>query len=127
MLKSCMKPVVLGSCWLLASCALSQAQPDAPAVITQPSAASRLELLTAVSAALKVANVTLAEDALTRSSTLIIERAHPRDASGRQLSGRDFDRPQHFQLVKNGRRCLLIHQESRQRTELKKTRCAPVR
>jgi len=123
MLKSCMKAVVFGCCFLLGSCAVSQAQPDTPAVITQPSAASRAELLTAVSAALGVANVTLADDALTRSSTLIIEHVHPRDASGRQLSGRDFDRPHHFQLVKSGERCSLIHQESGKKTELRETAC----
>lgn len=125
MLRSYMQPVVLGSCLAVASCAVSQAQPDMPAVITQPSAASRAELLAAVSAALKVANVTLADDALMHSSTLIIEHVHPRDAGGRQLSGRDFDRPQHFQLVKSGERCSLIHQESGKRMQLQATACAP--
>lgn len=125
MLKPCVKSTILGSCLLMAACAMSQAQPDTPAVITQPSAASRAELLAAVGALLEVGNVTLADDALTRSSALIIERVRSRDASGRQLSGRDFDRPQHFQLLRSGGRCVLLHQESGKRTELRETACEP--
>lgn len=108
---------------LLSACASSQAQPDAPAVITQPSAASRAELLAAVSSALNVANVTLADDALTKTSTLTIERTRLRDASGRQLSGRDLDKPQLFQLVKNDTHCVLIHEGSSKRIALPKTTC----
>lgn len=111
---------------LLAACASSQAQPDAPAVITQPSAASRAELLAAVTSALNVADVTLADDALTKTSTLTIERTRLRDASGRQLNGRDLGRPELFQLVKNGARCELIHQGSGKRVELAKTACEQI-
>lgn len=116
---------ILGSTALLASCALSQAQPDTPAVIVQPTAASRAELLAAVTGALDNASLTLAADALTHSSSLIVERTRLRDASGRQLSGRDLDRPQHFQLVEHGGRCVLIHQESGRRIELTRTTCRP--
>lgn len=126
MLKLCVQPLALGSFFFLTSCALSQAQPGTPAVIVEPSAASRAALLSAVSDALGVANVTLADDALTRSSTLIIEHTRPRDAGGRQLNGRDLDRPQHFQLVQNGARCTLIHQESGKRMQLKQTVCMPI-
>lgn len=117
------KGFVVGGVFLLSACVSSQAQPDAPAVITQPSAASRAELLTAVTSALNVANVTLADDALTKTSTLTIERTRLRDASGRQLSGRDLDKPEVFRLVKNGANCVLIHQGSGKRFELAKTVC----
>lgn len=109
--------------FLLSACASSQAQTDAPALITQPSTASRAELLTAVTSALNVSNVTLADDALTQSSTLTIERTGLRDASGRQLNGRDLDKPELFQLVKNGTHCVLIHQGSGKRFDLAKTTC----
>lgn len=120
-----MKPIVFCGIFLLSACASSQAQPDAPAIITQPSAESRAELLAAVSTALKVTNVLLADDALTKASTLTIERARVRDASGRQLSGRDLDKPELFQLVRSGTRCVLIHQGSGRRMELTKTNCEP--
>lgn len=117
------KLLVASVATLLSACASSQAQPDAPAVITQPSAASRAELLAAVTSVLKVANVTLADDALTKTSTLTIERTRLRDSSGRQLNGRDLGRPEVFQLVKNDARCVLIHKGSGRRVELAKTAC----
>lgn len=119
-----MKPIVFCGIFLLSACALSQAQPDAPAVITQPSTESRAELLAAVTSALNVANVLLADDALTKASTLTIERAPMRDASDRQLGGRDLGKPELFQLVKSGAHCVLIHQGSGKRFELPRTTCA---
>src|SRR5262245_10150317 len=110
---------------LLSACATSQAQPDVPAHIVAPSADSRAELLAVVASVLKADNIKLADDALTTSSALVIERPHPRDAAGRQLSGRDFGKPDHFRLVKAGTRCVLIHQESGARTELQKSHCEP--
>lgn len=118
-----MKLTVASLAILLSACASSQAQPDAPAVISQPSAASRAELLAAVTSVLNVSNVTLADDALTKTSILTIERTRQLDASGRQLSGRDLDKPEVFQLVTNGSHCVLIHQGSGKRVDLPKTTC----
>ena len=97
--------------------------PEQPARISRPSPESRAELLRAVNTALHTSGVTLADDALTTSDKLIIERVPARDASGQRLSGRDFDRPQHFLLVKADRECVLVHQESGQRFPLKDVDC----
>jgi hypothetical protein len=97
-----------------------------PAIIVKPTKESRAELARVVSSALNGAPVTLADDALTRESLLIIERAHPRDANGVPLSGRDFGRPEHFRLVKIGERCALVHERTGERTTLPSTTCEPV-
>jgi hypothetical protein len=106
----------------LAGCA--HAAHDVPALITNPTAESRAELLRLVSRALNGASLTIADDALTRDSTLIIERARVRDASGVPLTGRDTGRPERFRLVKNGTRCVLVHEGSGRRWALSSTACA---
>lgn len=108
---------------LLCTCAF--AQPEALAIIDQPTRESRAELAQTVSDALYGAPVTLADDALTRDSRLIIEKAHPRDSSGVPLSGRERDKPEIFHLVKAGERCLLVHERTGQRTTLRSTTCVP--
>jgi hypothetical protein len=108
---------------LLSACASSQAQPDVPAVIISPSAASRADLLAAVTHALGVADITIADDALTTDSTLIIERSRILDSSGRQLSGRDYGKPEVFSLVKNGNHCVLVRMSNASRQVLAKTSC----
>jgi hypothetical protein len=114
--------VALGAC----SCGTLPAGNDLPAVIVRPSAPGRAELQQVVSGALSGAPVTLADDALTRDSTLIIERNQPRDANGVPLSGRELGRPEKFQLVKNGHDCVLIHEASGKRWTLKRTTCSPL-
>ncbi|MFL6577695.1 MAG: hypothetical protein ACJ8MR_13835 [Povalibacter sp.] len=91
--------------------------------VLNPTAESRAELLEAVNSALSSSAVTVADDALTDSNILIIERTPARDASGVRLSGRDFDRPQHFELRLSGSQCVLIHQESQRRFPLKQVKC----
>ena len=100
---------------LLSTCA--SAQPDVAAVIDKPTRESRVELAQAVSSALNGAPVTLADDALTQDSLLIIEKAH--------LSGRDFGTPEHFRLVKMGKHCALVHERTGKRTTLASTTCLP--
>jgi hypothetical protein len=109
----------------LAACHARSGPRDVPAVITNPTAESRAELVRTVSAALNGAPVTLADDALVRDGTLIIERAHPRDAAGTPLSGRESGRPEHFRLVMNGSRCVLVHDRSGRRWTLESATCAP--
>src|SRR5258708_13046062 len=82
---------------LLASCATSggkrPAEDGVPAVIVEPTPESRAALLQAVTDALGVEPL-LADDALTRGSTLIIERRH--------LEGRERALPEKFHLLKIG-------------------------
>ena len=108
----------------LAACATISGR-DLPAVLTNPTAETRAALARAVSGALHGAPVTLADDALTRDTTLIIERARPRTPDGVPLSGRERGRPEHFRLVKNGSRCVLVHERTGERWTLPAATCAP--
>ena len=109
----------------LSACKTATTQEDVPALIAEPTPESRAELTRVVSKALNGAPVTLADDALTQNSQLIIERNEPRDSQGRPLSGRDLGKPDHFQLVKAGPECILIHQANDKRYVLTDTTCAP--
>jgi hypothetical protein len=99
------------------------AQDDTPAVIVGPSENVRAELVRVVGEALGFSDVLIAEDALTRESSLFIERRPARDATGQRLSGRDYDRPERFDLVKQGNKCLLVHVSTSRRFELEDVRC----
>jgi hypothetical protein len=109
----------------LASCQTRSAPQDVPAVVTKPTAQSRSELLRVVSGALHGAPVTLADDALTRDNTLIVERAPHRDAEGRLLDGRETGRPERFRLVQSGSLCVLVQESTGQRWTLASATCAP--
>jgi hypothetical protein len=109
-------PLILGAC-------ASMAQQDVPAVVIEPSAESRVEILRVVTSALKATGVTIAADALTKDSVLAIERKPARDASGRRLTGRDYEMPEQFHLVKHGSTCVLIHARTNMRYELKDVKC----
>ena len=113
---------------MLAAVALAAcrtALPDLPALVTKPSPESRAEIARTVSGALNGAPVTLAEDALTREDALLIERARPRSLEGTPSTGRETGRPERFLLVKNGDRCVLVHEGSGRRFELTATNCEP--
>lgn len=122
-MRALLSSVFLIAC--LSACA-SMAQQDAPAVIVEPSSESRVEILRIVSSALNGANITIAADALTRESMLVVERKVARDAQGRRLQGREYERPEQFRLVKNGSDCALIHVRTSARYELKDVRCVAV-
>ena len=109
----------------LSACATAAA-PDAPAVLVKPTAASRAELHAVVSKALHAKSLVLADDALTTDSVLTIERAPARDAAGVRLSGRDYDRPEQFQLWKIGNDCVLVQQRTSERWPLRNSRCVAV-
>jgi hypothetical protein len=96
---------------------------DRPAVIVNPSDTSRRELAHVVREALHGAPVTLADDALTASNTLVIEHANPRDASGRPLNGRALDRPERFELFAHNSRCVLVQPRTGRRWRLRHIAC----
>jgi hypothetical protein len=110
---------------LLLACHPRPAARDLPALITNPTPATHAELARLVSHALNDASVTIADDALTRDSMLIIERTLRRDAQGLPLNGRRTGRPERFRLVKNGARCVLLRERTGQRWELAATTCWP--
>jgi hypothetical protein len=109
----------------LAACFAALRPRDVPAVLTHPTAESRTELERVVSSALNGGPVTLADDALTADSTLIVDRAVRRDAQGRPLEGRRTDRPEQFRLVSSGSRCVLIQESRGRRFTLTAATCAP--
>jgi len=109
----------------LAGCAPRSAQPEVPAVLTNPTRDSRAELARVVSEAMNGAPVTLADDALTADGTLIVERSAPGAAKDMNLRGRDRDRPELFQLFRSGSRCVLVHAGTGRRWHLASATCSP--
>lgn len=95
---------------------------DEPARITDPTEASRAALQQTVNATLHT-NVTIADDALTDSSLLIVERAMPRSMSGSPAQGRTMEMPFQFRLVISGDDCVLIDQRDASRHVLQDTSC----
>ena len=98
-----------------------------PALTVAPTDASRAALAAAVTSALHGAQVTLADDALTRSSTLIVERARQLDAAGLLIAGREVGVPERFRLVKRGGACVLVHERTGQAKVLESTTCVATR
>ena len=96
---------------------------DLAALIINPDAASRAALQAVVNAALHT-DVTLADDALTETSILTIERKIPQSIEGSPAQGRNMEMPIQFRLVVNGAECILIDQRDMSRAVLKDTVCA---
>jgi hypothetical protein len=114
------------TCWsVAAACATAPPAQEVPAVITSPTPESRVELLRVVSEALHGAPLTLADDALTRESTLIVERARARGPDGTPLQGRETGRPERFRLLQDRSRCVLVHEGSGRRFALSNLTCGP--
>ena len=109
---------------MLAACA-SMAGEETSAVLTQPSSQTHAEIVRIVSTALNVPTVTIAADALTRDSLLVIERTPARDAGGRRLQGRELTKPEQFQLLHAKNKCVLLHVQSGVRYELTGNVCKP--
>jgi hypothetical protein len=115
--------LLAGGCRAAPPAGASAAQGEVPARIVNPTDASRAELERVVSDMLFGADVTLADDALTESSVLILERGRVQSMTNPPLSGREMREPERFQLVTDGERCFLIHGEDRARYELRDTEC----
>ena len=96
-------------------------------MIATPTDVSRAELRDVVAAAFNGRSVTLADDALTRDSVLIVERREARDPEGRPLDGRARDLPERFRLVLRGSTCELVRESDGQRWPLRRTDCVPNR
>ncbi len=115
-------------CWLLAmvppaACGTLRAQ-EQPALIAAHTQQSRAELTRLVSSAMNGQPVTLADDALTRESVLVIERRTPPGEQGRAATGRTLEAPQRLNLVLRTGRCLLVRADGRE-WELTEARCVP--
>jgi hypothetical protein len=98
---------------------------EQPAVIAAHTAESRAELARVVSAAFGGQPVTLADDALTRESTLSVERRTPPGPQGRIATGRTLEAPERLNLVLRGSRCFLVREADGGEWELNEARCVP--
>jgi NAD(P)-dependent dehydrogenase (short-subunit alcohol dehydrogenase family) len=110
---------------LLASCQTTNVNADVPALITDPDDASRAALQAAVAASFGGLDVLLANDALTTTSVLMIERSPRGSLNNNQAMGRVLEQPMRFQLVKNGADCTLIDLRDDSRHVLADTSCVP--
>jgi hypothetical protein len=99
------------------------AQADRPAIIVNPTAASRGELLKIVRQALNNVAVTLADDALTQDNVLLIERTPRRDAGGQLLNGRVLELPERFTLGLRNSQCVLTQASTQRQWILWNTHC----
>ena len=110
-----------------AACAQKTMHSELPALIVAPDTASRSELNQAVSSALGGVDITLADDALTKDSTLLIERRRPRGLFKPDVAGLDQEKPDVFQLLLSASKCVLVHQADGKRQVLQNTRCVPAK
>ena len=120
MWRACVLPLLTSL--LATACQLAASTPLQPAVIVNPSAASRKALLRVVRKVVATP-VALADNALTVSNWLIIEPAQPRDPNGLLINGRELRKPDRFELFKQGDQCILTLVESTQRWVLSETQC----
>jgi hypothetical protein len=98
---------------------------ERPAVLIAPTAETRAELAHLVSEAMHGVPVRLAADALTTASELTVTRVERRDAAGHPLLGRSTERPERFQLLERGGRCILVEEGTGRRWALRSGICAP--
>ena len=107
----------------LAACSANPVSTDVAALRATADARSKLEIENVLSSALGGVDITIADDALTLESTLIMERGMHRSVDRAPALGRDLGRPNHFQLVLDARQCFLVHQETGLRWMLSQTEC----
>ena len=105
--------------------AYSSAPDEQYAVLVEPTAETRAELLMVVTRALGGAPVVLASDALTATSLLSVEINPRRRLSGGPLDGRVLGGPEQFRLVLTHAGCELIRLSTGDRFGLEHARCVP--
>ena len=110
---------------LISGCQTMNAAADVPALITAPDDASRAALRETISAIFGGRNVPLADDALTRTSLLLIERNLRGSLEAPPATGRVMEEPIRFRLVKSGDDCVLVDLRDQSRHLLPDTTCAP--
>ncbi len=106
----------------IAGCQTVASENDRPARIVSPDDASRAALQSVVDGVLNT-QVTLADNALTDTSVLSIERNPPRTMQNPNPHGRIMEPLFLFRLVVNGSDCILIDQRDRSRHVLENTSC----
>jgi hypothetical protein len=108
----------------LALAACKNVAPDAtqPALIVEPTDASRAALQATVNKLLDT-EVVLSGEALTDTSFLFIERRVPQSIDGSPAKGRNMEMPYRFTLLTNGTDCVLVDERDDSRHLLADTKC----
>ena len=109
---------------VFSGCQTMSAAADVPALITAPDDASRAALRDTVSGIFGQ-DVPLADDALTKSSLLLIERNLRGSLDAPPATGRVLEEPIRFRLVKSGDECVLVDLRDESRHLLIDTACMP--
>jgi hypothetical protein len=117
--------VLVAALGLVLGCGTTRGQTSVPALLVSPSVEARGELGRVVSEALHVP-VRLADDALVHDSVLVVDRSMPRDAAGIPLDGRVLGKPEHFRLVMQGSRCVVIQERTGKSWTLTSATCVQV-
>jgi hypothetical protein len=115
----------LAGALLVAGCQTMHADTDIPAVIKDPDDHSRADVKAALAASFGGRDVVIADDALTQSSLLMIERGPHRTINNPSPDGRIIAEPFRFRLVRNGEECVLIDLRDDSRHVLANTDCIP--
>ncbi len=102
----------LSLCMLVTACRAQVVTTTVPALLTNPGAAMLQQIEQTVSAAMGGNKVTLAADAFTHSSVLVIERGLQRGITRNPELGRDLGRPFRFQLFVEGSNCVVLDQQT---------------
>lgn len=105
---------------------MQEKQSGSPALITNQSKAVRDELTLVVSKALNRKKVLLAEDVLTRKSTITITRTLHKTIEHSPVMGRSDEKPHRFDLVKIKGQCFLLYQQTDEHYQLRKAKCKVV-
>lgn len=108
-----------------AGCQTLDAGSDVPAVITEPDDASRAALRNTLAEIYDDRRITIADDALTTTSLLILEIGPPRTGAATDVGDRQTERPLRIRLVRNGDDCVLIDLRDDSRHALADTNCVP--
>jgi len=109
--------LIMGTCaaLTLGACQTTADTVPVEAQLTKSSPATTAILTQAVSKALGGRNITLAPNILTDSSKLIMDPKFVDD--------RSMERPDHFTLMKEGKTCYLVHEETSAKIPLAQVNC----
>jgi PBP1b-binding outer membrane lipoprotein LpoB len=114
--------LITGIALVLSGCQTMATDQDRPARIVNPDDASRAALQNTINTVLRT-NVVIANNALTDSSVLVIERSPPRTMQNPNPQGLILETPIQFRLVINGSDCILIDARDNGRYVLENTSC----
>lgn len=117
------KSVTLVALIAVAQACVAPGAAQTPGVLVEPGEAARAELAGVVAEALGSGPVLLADDALTTTSWLLIERAVPRGPDAPPVGGRSLEMPSRFRLYVVDTRCVLVHEGDGRRWTLAEARC----